>query len=171
MRITAANRPFDEDTQTMHPITALPVTDPTYATTVLDCGHVPTPPTSFHANGVPLTTGYARTRDERVICYTCAEAEERAAILQADRYSAYLSRDDKGRYYASTWTGAELMTVARDRWGAPRVSVARVGFRDVTGRSPERYTVHLIDPSGARWIGVGPGVGMYLTLRRAKGAK
>jgi hypothetical protein len=153
----------------MHPITTMRSDAPGRESLILDCGHVPTPPTVFYTNGTPITTGYALTSEERVICYACAQQEEIDLLKTADRAVGYLTRAiATGRWQVTTWTGGQLMTVDRNRYGAPHMSHARVGFRDCSGRSPERYTVHATDVHGQKWIGIGPGEGMYLRLRRAK---
>lgn len=134
----------------------------------LDCGHKATP--SFYAPGgrfygvlnVPIymsgleisQSGYAITRDDHHICFECADAMQRAEILNTTddaRVTGYTS--DDGRYVTS-WTGGKLMRIER------MTSNARQTF------------VRAFDTRGRIWIGRGPAEsGTYVTLRLAKGER
>lgn len=134
------------------------------------CGHAATP--SFYApgstvtlqgadgvwgtrdmTGQPFTSGTAHTSDGRVLCYTCAEAEELAAFHEAATYGAYLSSDGRT---VTTWTGATLAQVtsntdADNGWHGSTITHIRA-----------------VDSTGAHWFGKGGGEGMCLTMRRNK---
>jgi hypothetical protein len=102
-------------------------------------------------NGV--TTGYATLRDsgER-ICYACADAQQRADMLTADKYGVYLSSDGKT---LTTWTGGELARVTSE-------TTSRTGFHGT------KLTHIRAVGAGAKWYGKGAGRGMCLTIHRAK---
>lgn len=125
--------------------------------TILDCGHEATPPTTFHANGVPLTTGVAHTPDGRSICYSCADDEQREALLGAGTvpFVAYLSSDRK---CVTTWTGGTLGTVTRYTTGQGRWSTYGI---------VHRCYVRVTDVHGQEWTGTGPVEnGDYVRLRK-----
>lgn len=109
-------------------------------TTIGDCGH------SVEPTGIG--TGYATTLDGRKLCYACADEAQRAEMATSERFVAYVSSDGKR---VTTWTGGELARVT-------------ASWQDMAGR--RRY-VRAVDPSGARWHGVGPvETGDYVSLRR-----
>lgn len=73
------------------------------------------------------------------------------------KYFAYLSSDGKK---ITTWMGDELGIVNSRK-------IARVGFRDISGRRPERYFLKVQGIDGRKWIVTGPGPGMYCRMRLA----
>ena len=112
---------------------------------VLDCGHTPSP----HGEH---TTGTARTRDNREVCWDCAIREEQEAFRTADKYVAYLSSDLRK---VTTWTGGLLADV--------------VGWRRVQhGFCGELYHFKAVAPDGSWWLGTSQGGGMCARLRRGK---
>lgn len=112
---------------------------------LLSCGH----PLSPHS---AVTTGYAEL-DGRRVCYDCADAHERAALLTERRMVAYLSGDGER---LTTWTGGLLANVTRRH-------VARNNFsRDGIVK------FRAVDVHGQRWYGTSPGCGMYARMHRAK---
>lgn len=118
---------------------------------MLDCGHMSTP------SG--CTTGYARTSDERRICYSCADDSERDALKTVERFTAYLSNGPQGNetaYRLTTWTGGTLA----------RVTSLTRGNHNIGGFL---YRFRAVDVHGGRWYGTSPGPGMYARMRRAKG--
>lgn len=122
----------------------------------LTCGHAPTEPTSFHSNGVPMTTGYARTEDDRTLCYACADDEQRAELLTRSDVFAYLSSDRKR---VTTWTGGTLGTVTRYTVSAGRWSTFGI---------VHRCYVRVTDVHGQSWYGSGPVEnGDYVRLHRS----
>lgn len=98
-------------------------------------------------------TGYARTADGRRICYSCANAAERAAFAAADAYCAYVSSDGRS---VTTWPGGALARVTETR-------------RHRGGFGGEYFSVRAVAPDGARWYGRGGGPGMFVRLRRCRG--
>lgn len=125
--------------------------DGAYWTTALDCGHVPTAPTNFHANGVPLTAGRATDRDGRTMCYACADSAQAAEMSTAGTVTAYISGDGRN---LTTWTGGVLARVTEHGHSA------RAGF----GHGLHYWTVR--DSDGATWHGRNGGPGMVVTVRR-----
>jgi hypothetical protein len=113
---------------------------------LLSCGHMSTPD--------DLTPGYARTVDDRKICYACADEETRALMRRTDRTFLYLSGDCRS---VTTWTGGKVGDVVSHR-------TARVGFGHT-----ERHYVRVVDLDGKRWYGTSPGGNMYCLLRASKG--
>jgi hypothetical protein len=115
-------------------------------TTILDCGHVPTPqpPDS-------ITTGYGTTRDGQTLCFECCNTAERADLATADRYTAYLGGDGTS---LTTWTEAKLATVTR-------LYTVRNNF------AGKLYRFWAIAPGGVWWYGTTPGKGMYARMRRS----
>jgi hypothetical protein len=120
------------------------------ASTVLDCGHVPTP------HGVHLP-GYARDAETSATsCYPCAEEAERLAFRAADTYVGYLVGTDGHALHVTTWTGAHLARVVRH-------TVSRSGWH-----GSEVHTWRAIAPDGSEWYGRNAGIGMVTTMRRAR---
>lgn len=117
---------------------------------MVDCGHYVTPG-HFYANGVPMTTGYARAADtDARMCYSCADDMQRTELATADRFTGYLSADGRS---VTTWTGGTLARVT-EHW---------------TSRAAHKTYVRAVTPDGARWHGQGPAEsGTYVNLRRCK---
>lgn len=120
-------------------------------TAPLDCGHPPTPPTSFHSTGVPLTTGAGHDREGRTSCYPCATAAEAAQLADPEvvTFGAYI--DSAGARLVS-WPGGELGRVISH--GYSRAG-AWGGLHYWTVRTPD----------GRTWHGRNGGPGMCLTIR------
>jgi hypothetical protein len=118
---------------------------------ILDCGHEPSP----HG---PHTTGTARTQEGTEICWDCALANERDALLTERKFTAYLVRDAKSReWFVTTWPGGLLMDVTRIYKG-----------RRATWRGYQPcYYFRARDVHGQDWVGQGEGEGVYCRLRRA----
>jgi hypothetical protein len=55
-------------------------------TTILDCGHVPSPHESF-------STGYGTGTDGKTYCYACCADRDRADMIETGRATLYLTRD------------------------------------------------------------------------------
>lgn len=119
---------------------------------ILDCGHPPTPTEG-------IGTGYARTPDDKMICYECADNMQRADMADPNRrqITAYISSDGKK---IITWSGGELANIT--------------GHRTYQG-GWKRSTMHMfwaIDPrTGRHWYGRNKGEGMIITLTARKGWK
>jgi hypothetical protein len=115
------------------------------ATTALDCGHEPT------EDGRTFTTGRATLPDGRHVCYDCADAWQREELRTVRSFTAYLT--DEGRTI-STWSGGTLGRVVQSGTGS-------------AGYCGTATYVQVVDCHGQRWHGRGPGVGMYIRLRRS----
>jgi hypothetical protein len=126
------------------------------ATDILCCGHAPTRDGSAASS---IGTGYARDRDDRTLCYPCADISERAAFLLAgmtgDPFTAYV--DAAGNL--TTWTGGLLATGIRSAHG-----VSRAGWHGSEVHS-WRFRV---GTDGPEWYGRNAGPGMVITVRRAR---
>lgn len=118
--------------------------------TILDCGHVP----SEHSE---LTTGTAHTADDREICWTCADAEQRADLLTERKYTAYANSE---KMLLTTWTGGELARITS--WSRSRHAWTSDGYI---------YHFWAKDAHGQRWYGTTPGNGMYARMIKAKEAR
>jgi hypothetical protein len=107
-----------------------------------------------------LGTGYAkRASDGALICYTCADFEERCSLLTQAKFCAYVSSDGKS---LTTWTGGILGRVTGT--GKPHPWTRRSPFG-------ERRYMTFRDVHGQGWHGTGA-PGMYATIRRtATGAR
>lgn len=117
----------------------------------LSCGHDAPP--------VPETgaSGYAIRPDGAHICYPCADAEQRAALLTANTYMGYLSGDGS---QITTWTGGTLATVTT-------ATERRVGF-GAWRKGEGRTYWKAVDVHGQRWHGTSPGRGMFARMRKSK---
>jgi hypothetical protein len=113
--------------------------------TVLDCGHVPSPHSAS-------TTGYGKRTDGTLHCFACCDAFERESLRTEQTALAYLNQDGSA---VTTWTGGHLMRVTSE-------TVRRVGF----GHNPQRTYLQATDIHGQRWHGNGPGHCMYVRMRR-----
>jgi hypothetical protein len=124
-------------------------------TNLLDCGHVAVP------DGIG--TGYATDPDTNTtLCYSCADKRERAAMANATAFICYVSTDART---LTTWSGGSLATIDHTDTNQP-------GNRRCTptGGYWSRYAWHATDPAGNRWYGVNGGPGMFIRIRRIKGA-
>jgi hypothetical protein len=113
----------------------------------LDCGHPPTPKEGACA------AGYARTPDDKRICYACAYEHEKQLMRTSDRIVLYLSGQT-----ITTWTGdlmARVTSRTSRKMRTPRGSHTRVFVR-------------AIDGDGRHWHGSGPGDGMYIRLHATR---
>jgi len=120
---------------------------------VLSCGHHPSPHSNF-------TTGTARTPDGREICWTCADAEQVAALLDRKPTGGYLSGDGQT---VTTWTGG---TLGRVTWSRP-CTLSRMSY---THDRKSYRSVNVRDVHGNYWTGRGsPGV--CIRLRPIKAPK
>lgn len=127
------------------------------------CGHpVPTFDEVFPGSG---RCGYARTEEGGFVCLPCATERERADLLTANRFTAYLTCEtepcvDASRWSVTSWTGAHLMRITsiwRTRchiWDGPR----------------RRWFFRALDIHGQVWHGEGEGAGTYCRLRKSKRA-
>ena len=112
-----------------------------------DCGH------EIVSNG--FSTGYATSRSTgQTLCYPCANEAQRADMISAQSFMAYLSSDGST---VTSWSGGKLGTVLRET------------VRKGVGFSPDGRTyLRVIDCRGKQWHGNGPGRGMYVRLRASK---
>ena len=120
-----------------------------------ECGKVEILPHSIKRySDAGCSSGYALTRTNRMLCYACADAGQRADLLDRTRpFGAYLSSDGQ---CCTTWTGGTLGAVhslnsSRAGWHGSRI-----------------YRFHVRDVHGAWWAGRGAGRGMCCTLRPMK---
>jgi hypothetical protein len=124
----------------------------------LTCGHRRPPlPAEYSVAGL----GYARDRDDRTMCYPCADIAERAAFLVAgmtgEPFTAYVD----GAGNLTTWTGGVLATGIRAARG-----VSRSGWHGSEVHSWRFRTGPLGE--SAEWYGRNAGPGMVITVRRAR---
>lgn len=118
-----------------------------------DCGH--RIGTGKHGT---VTAGwrYATDRRRGVLCFPCADDQQREDMRIDGSTLGYLSGDQKT---VTTWTGGVLLTVTRHH---------RASNGGVAGH---RSYVQARDlATGQTWYGVGPGRGMYMRMRRHKRA-
>lgn len=120
-----------------------------------ECGKVDIFPHSvkpYAAAG--CSAGYARTRTNRMLCYSCADNGQRLELLDRSRpFGAYLSADSRT---VTTWTGGKLgrahgVRSSRSGWHGSRI-----------------YRFHVRDVHGEWWQARGQGPGMCCTLRPMK---
>jgi hypothetical protein len=121
----------------------------------LDCGHVLVVPEDTKKSGCG-GTGYGRTQEGKTRCYTCCLADDILRIARGEPMFAYLSSDGKA---VTNWPGGMLMSVTR-AW-----ETSAGGF----ARQTTITRVHARDEFGGLWFGRGPGRGMYIRMRKAKG--
>lgn len=99
-------------------------------------------------------TGYARTVDNGMICYACADKRQAAdmAAHTSGPFHCYMDRDGRN---VTTWTGGYLGRVLRS-------NSSRSGWH---GSEVWRFRVR--DAAGWEWNGRGAGPGRACTLRLA----
>lgn len=110
----------------------------------LDCGHAVTP------SGIEVFgTGFAVSKDTgKRYCYPCADDLQREALLTEQRWSGYLSSNERR---VTTWTGGTLGTVTR------------------CTRNSRQTFIRMTDVHGQHWAGIGPAEsGTYVSLRRVR---
>jgi hypothetical protein len=118
-----------------------------------DCGAVKPLPGTIRP-GYCGAAGYAQTRDNRMVCFDCADARQRADLLDRSKpASGYVSADETR---VTTWTGGFLGRIVsqsshRNNWGA------RI------------YCYSVRDVHGNYWHGRNSGASMCITLRPSKG--
>lgn len=112
----------------------------------LDCGHEPSP----HSEP---TTGTATLPDNRVVCWTCADAWHREQMRTLDTTGGYLS--DRS---ITTWLGGLLARVTSRSERTMRVN----------GRRYKRVYFRAVDTNGRHWYGNSPGDGMYCRMRATR---
>lgn len=106
-------------------------------------------------DGRGCSTGYAVTPNNRLMCYTCADAAQREELRDTSRpFFAYLAGNGRN---ITTWTGGELMRVERE-----------TGWRIFGSRRNMGACVTARDVHGKRWYGRGAGRGMCIKLRACK---
>lgn len=118
-----------------------------------ECGGVK--PTGGHGCG----TGYARDSRNRLVCYSCADAQQRAELRDHSRpFCAYVSGDGRR---VTTWTGGTLGLVTSS-------TPCRLTRRSwVHGAS--FASVRVRDVHGGLWFGRGsPGVAISLRPCKAR---
>lgn len=120
----------------------------------LSCGHVLTPPAS-------IGTGYARTQDERTLCYPCADTAERADFLNpaTSVYPAYVNSEAT---QVTTWTGGMLGRITSYGVGTLRTTP--------TGGRYRTRTLRVTAPDGSAWHASGSDNYDVITLRRLTSA-
>lgn len=118
--------------------------------TILDCGHELVKPSH-------LGTGYARTSDNKQICYACATARQIEEMKTATKFGGYLSGGA-----VTDWGGGVLAEVT----GHVRKTMQRAP----NGSRYELVTFRAKDKHGALWSCRGTGEGMLVHMRRVKGA-
>lgn len=133
-------------------------------TTLLDCGHEPTP----QAEG-SCTNGIARTRDNKTMCFACAERNEKEAMRTERTYVVYV-KDDRPQ---TEWERANHITSRKCHFTNWTGALLASGFREATtifGR--KGFSYRLVDIHGNRWhgrhAGYFAGAGCALTIRRCK---
>lgn len=103
-------------------------------------------------------TGYARTAENKLICYSCADNREREQLKDRGRpFFAYLSSDGQR---VTTWTGGELMHVTASR-------PCRLTRQSFTHSRDSFRSFSAIDCHGGRWYGRGsPGICVKLRAKK-----
>lgn len=119
-----------------------------------DCGAVRMFPQSLQ-DAYVVGTGYARVQGNQLCCYDCADARQRADMLdQSKPFYAYLGKLAGGARVVTSWTGGRLGNVHA-------LSFSRSGWH---GAEIARF--HVQDVHGQWWQGRGAGDGMACTLRK-----
>lgn len=99
----------------------------------LDCGH----PESDHS---PITRGYAKTADDRLVCWDCAAMGEREFMQSNGRTTLYLVKQD-GHWFVTDWTGKVSY----------RTEYVKRGYHNIGGT---RMDAWFYDEKGNLWWGV-----------------
>lgn len=102
--------------------------------------------------------GYAVTPNNEMLCFPCADADQRESLETGNRCVGYLSADGKS---LTTWTGGILGKVTD--WNPCKLT--RVSYTH--GKSYR--SVRVTDCHGSEWYGRGS-PGIAISLRRIKGA-
>jgi len=111
---------------------------------MLDCGHNATETDS-------IGTGFARI-DNKKVCYPCATLIQRADLVTADEFTAYVSCDGTT---ITTWNGDKL-------GGVQQIS------NPIYTPTGGAYHIIYAKMNGVEWWGRGGGEGMYVNLKRCK---
>lgn len=105
--------------------------------TILDCGHAPSPHESF-------TTGYGETVDGRKHCYVCCAADDRKVMAKTGAVTLYLSKHPTLGWRVTNWPGS----LKFQTWGV-RHSARGGGFgsqrTDAWFRGPDGFVWHAIN--------------------------
>lgn len=102
-----------------------------------------------------IGTGYG-VQHGQMFCYTCCAQNDREALAKRPaKFFAYLAGDGKR---VTSWPGEDL------------ARVTHLGYSRSGWHGSKIYRFHARDTSGQWWQGIGPGPGMYCTLRPLKHA-
>jgi hypothetical protein len=133
--------------------------------TTLDCGHAPSPHSSF-------TTGYGESRDGRRICYECCAALDRQDMLETGRATLYLCRTQAvvgsgsippgfirgGTWKATNWPGSLSFPISH----------LTEGRHNIAGK---RFDAWFTGPDGNVWHGVQYGENTQILHCRRNGRR
>ncbi len=107
-----------------------------------DCGqtkpkHLPDDHT--YGTGVFTTARYARTADDRLICWECAAERTRADMIEGGRTYLYLTEDGKGGRTLTDWPGTLKFRAYGARTSWHNIGRTRI---DVWFAGPDGYEWH-----------------------------
>jgi hypothetical protein len=89
-------------------------------TTILDCGHAPSPHADF-------TTGYSTDAAGKTFCYDCCAEMDKAEMRKTGRATLYLVRRD-GEWHVTNWPGSLDLKAYGVRFGRHNLAGRRVDF-------------------------------------------
>jgi hypothetical protein len=132
--------------------------------TLLDCGHLPSPPDYAHT----VTVGYGTDAAGRTFCYDCCTAQDIESLKDRSRpFVGYVKLSDNNKAMVRTslpphgiitnWSGRQLMTIVEAR---------KVGHN--LRACPSLLFVRARDSHGGTWSGRGSGDGMAIRLHPRK---
>lgn len=128
----------------------------TQETSILDCGHTPSPHSDF-------TTGYGQDANGRKSCYTCIATMDRTQMDTDGRATLYLVKrirlaDGGGAFYVTNWPGSLEY----------RVQSSRTSWHNMAGKDG-RTDVWFTDHAGKQWHGYQ--IGHYTQICHCKRVK
>lgn len=112
------------------------------ATTILGCGHVPSPCESF-------TTGYGTDESGARHCYACCAEHDRARMIESGRATLYLTRpnastDPEPTWKVSNWPDSLSFPARNVCKGSHRCFAGFVRRMDADFDGPDGFVWHAI---------------------------